>query len=147
MKTSKASAEGVDRIVVDANPIISAVIGGKAREIFLTSNIKEFATTEFTWQEALEYLPEMARKPRVRRAGIPLSELYTTLVALPLVVYEYEFYQERMTLAQSRMEKRDPDDAPLALKLRAPVWTNDEDFAVSGIEWFTTAEFLKRLSE
>lgn len=150
MKTSKASAKGVDRIVVDANPIISAVIGGKAREIFLSSKVKEFATTEFTWQEALEYLPEMARKPRVRRAGIPLSELYTTLVALPLVVYEYEFYQERMTVAQSRMEKRDPDDAhvlALALKLRAPVWTNDEDFAESGIEWFTTAEFLKRLSE
>jgi predicted nucleic acid-binding protein len=53
-----------------------------------------------------------------------------------------------MIAAQSRMEKRDPDDAhlrALALKLKAPVWTNDEDFAESEIEWFTTAEFLKKL--
>jgi predicted nucleic acid-binding protein len=126
------------------------VIGGKAREIFLTSEVTEFATTEYTWQEILEYLPEMARKPKVRRQGISLWELYTTLVALPLVVYEYGFYQERMTVAQSRMEKRDPDDAhllALTLKLRAPVWTNDEDFVAGEIEWFTTAEFLKMLSE
>ncbi|MBI1743377.1 hypothetical protein HYR54_09995 [Candidatus Acetothermia bacterium] len=120
METSKASAKSADRVIVDANPIISAVIGGKAREIFLTSRVVEFATTAFTWQEALEYLPDMVHKPKVRRAGIPLSELYTTLVALPLVVYELEFYKGKMAAAQSRMEKRDPDDAhllALALKL------------------------------
>ena len=148
MKTSRASVKSSGRVVVDANPILSAVIGGKARTLFLTADVQEFSTTIFTWNEVLTYLPAMSQKPKMRKAGVPLSDLYATLMALPLVRYEYEFYQEKLNEARRRIARRDPDDAhllALVLKLKAPVWTNDEDFADSGIEWFTTAEFLKRV--
>ena len=42
----------------------------------------------------------------------------------------------------------DPDDADvlaLALHLKLPVWTNDDDVEDSGAEWHTTAELLKML--
>ena len=34
---------------------------------------------------------------------------------------------------------------PLALHLRAAVWSNDDDPRDTGVEWFTTATLLKRL--
>jgi len=33
----------------------------------------------------------------------------------------------------------------LALTLKLPVWSNDNDFEDAGVEWYTTAELLKTL--
>lgn len=34
---------------------------------------------------------------------------------------------------------------PLALTLKLPVWSNDNDFEDARVEWYTTAELLKTL--
>jgi predicted nucleic acid-binding protein len=33
----------------------------------------------------------------------------------------------------------------LALHFEIPLWTNDNDFEDCGVEWFTSAELLKKL--
>ncbi|MCD6371758.1 MAG: hypothetical protein J7L39_03505 [Candidatus Aenigmarchaeota archaeon] len=48
-------------IVVDANPIIAALIGGSSREIFFERRF-EFITVEFTIEEVKKYLPVIAEK-------------------------------------------------------------------------------------
>lgn len=53
-----------------------------------------------------------------------------------------------MPEAERRIAQRDPNDVDvlaLALHLRLPVWTNDNDFENTGVEWHTTAELLKLL--
>jgi len=51
-------------------------------------------------------------------------------------------------LARKRIGKRDPDDVDLlalALELKIPIWSNDGDFEGTGIEWYPTAQLLKKL--
>jgi len=114
----------------------------------LSPLIGGFATTRFTIEEVKEYIPELARKPKVRETGITEGDLYVALVVTPLQIYERDFYQDKLEEARRRIAHRDPDDMDLlalALKLKAPIWSNDEDFEVSGVECFTTAQLLKSL--
>ncbi|WP_457555604.1 PIN domain-containing protein [Candidatus Pyrohabitans sp.] len=43
------------QIVVDANPIISALIGGASREVFFRRTFK-FATSEYTLKEVRKFI-------------------------------------------------------------------------------------------
>ncbi|MBI2467756.1 MAG: hypothetical protein HYV62_08055 [Candidatus Rokubacteria bacterium] len=59
--------------------------------------------------------------------------------------YPASAYARTLAEARRRLAPRDPDDvAPLALALhlRFPLWSNDRDFEVARIEWFTTARLL-----
>ena len=94
--------------------------------------------------EVYEYLPSLARKKR-----LPLDTLMLTLAALPVTVVDRLEYRGSLAEAARRMRSRDPDDIDvlaLALHLGLAVWSNDNDFEVSGIEWHTTAELLKVLA-
>jgi predicted nucleic acid-binding protein len=53
-----------------------------------------------------------------------------------------------MAEATRRMGERDPEDidlVALAMYFRIPVWSNDDDFSVVRVPWFTTAELMTRL--
>jgi predicted nucleic acid-binding protein len=57
-------------------------------------------------------------------------------------------YEGKLSTARRRIGKRDPDDVDvlaLALSMNLSVWSNDNDFEDSGVEWYTTAELLKTL--
>lgn len=57
-------------------------------------------------------------------------------------------YQGEIPEARRRLENRDPDDVELlalALALGIPVWSNDNDFEDAAVEWYTTAELLRRM--
>jgi predicted nucleic acid-binding protein len=93
--------------------------------------------------EVLEYLPSLANKKRLE-----LDTLLLAFAALPVTVVERSTYEAKLPTARRRIGKRDPDDVDvlaLALTLRLPVWSNDNDFEDSGVEWHTTAELLKML--
>jgi predicted nucleic acid-binding protein len=50
----------------------------------------------------------------------------------------YEHYEP---IARERIDRRDPDDWPVvavALLLRLPIWTEDQDFFGSGVATWTT---------
>jgi predicted nucleic acid-binding protein len=147
LKTSSASASVVpSRIVVDANPIISALISDQsaASRIMWCGAIEELATTAHTIAEVRKYLPELARK-----AGRSEELLQLDLQLLPLVIYEREIYREKLKEAHAQIGERDPSDVELlalALRLQSPIWSNDRDFENVGIPRYTTTELLKALS-
>ena len=75
--------------------------------------------------------------------------LLLTLAALPVTVADRAEYRRQIAEAGRRMRRRDPNDVDvlaLALHLKLPVWSNDNDFEVGGIEWHPTAELLKVLN-
>lgn len=118
---------------------MAALIGGKARRIFLESPEVEFATTAFTMNEVRGYLPTLAIK-----AGEEVEELATALDGLPLTVYTQDDYGRQLDEARRRMH--DPDDVhllALAMQLNLPVWTKDRDFRGSGVKRYTTGVLLR----
>jgi len=133
-----------EKLAVDANPILSALIGGAALKGFWDSRLSLY-TTVHTVGEVVEYLPRLAQK-----AGIPFQEAFASLYLLPLTVYGSAFYRSKLTKARRLIGERDPDDVDLlalALKLDIPVWTNDKDFEDTGVTTYTTAQLLSLLSK
>lgn len=147
MKASSdpASSEVPSRLVVDANPILSALLTeqGAASRIFWYAPAIEFVTTAYTISEIRKYLPSVAR-------AIARSEelLEMSMRLLPLVTYDRRTYGAQLKEAERRIAKRDPKDVDLlalALQLEAPLWSNDRDFSVAQAPWFTTARLLAHL--
>lgn len=132
-----------ERLVVDANPIISALLGGAALGAFWNEAVKGWATTQFTVNEVLSYLPRLASKIHV-----PEEVLRLELELLPLTAYQKDFYRDFISEAKRRIAARDKNDVDLlalALKLEYPMWTNDHDFEKTGPKLYTTAKLLEVL--
>lgn len=131
------------QLVADANVLLSAVIGGRARLVLEHPDIEAGYAPVFALDEVHEYLGVLAAKKRLR-----LDTLLLTLAALPVSVVERSEYQHHMKDATRRMQRRDPNDVDvlaLSLRLGHPVWSNDNDFEDAGVKWHTTAELLKML--
>ncbi len=131
------------RLAADANVLLSAVIGGRARDVLTHPRVEEVMTTASTLAEVQEYLSQLARKK-----GLTLDTVLLAAATLPVNVVERSAYAGKIAAATKRLGRRDPDDIELlALALHAgiPVWSNDKDFEDAGVDWFTTAELLKEL--
>src|ERR1017187_6142649 len=131
------------KLAADANVLLSAVLGGRAKVVLSHPKIEGIFTTEVTLSEVEEYVILLARKRR-----LSLDTLLLAVATLPVSVVERETYARAVVQARRLIGQRDPDDIEilaLALHLRIPLWSNDNDFEESGIEWYTTAELLQRL--
>ena len=131
------------RLAADANVLLSAVVGGRAKLVLDHAGVEEVVTARVTFQEVQEYSLHLAAK---KRLSLDLALL--ALAALPVTILEREAYAGSLPQAQRRIGKRDPDDVDLlalALHLGLPVWSNDSDFEDAGVEWYTTAQLLARL--
>jgi len=131
------------RIVADANVLLSAVIGGRAKRIVEHPQVREILTTEFTLAEVREYAGVLARKKR-----LPPDIVLLAAAALPVQIVGREVYRRRIPEATRRMGSRDPGDVELlalALQLELPIWSNDKDFEPMEIELFTTEDLLREL--
>ena len=82
------------RIIVDANPIISALIGGISRNVFFDKRF-EFLTTEFTLNEVKKYIPTISKK-----SGINEEEINYALRLLPIIVVFREEYEKYILEAE-----------------------------------------------
>jgi predicted nucleic acid-binding protein len=132
----------IEKLAVDANPILSAIIGGKARSVFLDADHISFYTTLFNFKEVEKYIPTLASK-----RSLPLDDLYLALSTLPISVCDVEFYKETLKKASSLIGDRDPDDIHLlglALKLSCPIWSNDRDFDSVGIKIYSTLALIRK---
>lgn len=139
------SLKRFEKLVVDANVILSALLGGKALKVFFESEIAEFAVPSPVIREVEGYLPDIAAKIHEEEHA-----LEATLAALPLTEWEEDSYYDKVPEARRRIGRRDPKDVDilaLALALGAPVWTNDNDFEESGVDWYPTAKLLSLLFE
>ena len=130
-------------LAADANVLLSAVIGGRARLALHHAQVSEVFTTEQTFSEVEEYALVLSRKKRV-----PSDILLLAVAALPVTLVSQAQYAGRMAEAMRRMGHRDPDDVELlalALHFRIPVWSNDRDFEGLDIDLFTTERLLRHL--
>jgi predicted nucleic acid-binding protein len=127
-------------LVIDANPVLSALLGGAAREIIVS---RQFAlhSTQHTMFEAAKYIPRLAL-----RLGTSELENYRALQLFPIVAHQPIEYADCLARARSLMEGRDLKDVDilaLTLRLGCPIWTDDRDFeGVPGITVRKTAELL-----
>jgi predicted nucleic acid-binding protein len=129
-----------ERLVVDANPILSALLGGSAKRIFFETGIREFGVPYSVLDEVRAHIPLLALK-----LGVGKEFLLYALDLLPLNHYTSRVYHQAIIEARRRIEHRDPNDVDvlaLTLSLNIPLWTNDRDFEDTGIEWITTAKLL-----
>ncbi len=129
------------RLVVDANPILAAALGGQARRVFFEAPVREFAVPEVVLAEVREHLPRLAGK-----LGTMPAFLEYAVELLPLRPYARTRYRRTIAEARRLIGHRDPDDIDvlaLTLRLRAPLWSNDRDFAGAGVEQLTIPDVLK----
>jgi predicted nucleic acid-binding protein len=143
-------------LITNANPILSALIFGRAREI-LFSPLFEFITTEFTTWEVKKYIPSFARKlqQRLERAGTIVSiakierRLFSELDDLPIETVYPRFYEDKLADAGRLIGHRDPKDVDLlalALKTGNPIWSDDKDFeGIAQITLLKTKHLLQLL--
>lgn len=131
------------RLAADANILLSAVIGGRARLVFQHPAVQEILTTAHTFSEVEEYAPVLAE-----RRGLPADVLILAVAALPVTIVERARYAKKLPEALRRIGRRDPEDAELlalALQFRIPVWSNDKDFKSASVDLFATADLLRHL--
>lgn len=101
------------RLVADANVLLSAVIGGRAKVVLEHPRVTEILTTEVTVAEVQEYAAQLAAKKR-----LPLDVVLMAVVTLPVRLVERETYEKSLPEAKLRIGRRDPDDVEiLALAL------------------------------
>lgn len=130
--------EKPEKLVVDANAILSALLGGKSKRLFFEAGITEFAVADSVLEEVQAYVPKMARK-----LGVGHEFLFYALELLPLTICAPKMYRRSLQKAKMEIAHRDSRDVDvLALALERPLWTNDKDFDDTTVQVLTTAELL-----
>jgi predicted nucleic acid-binding protein len=131
------------RLAADANVLLAAVLGGRARLILECPQVEEVVTVERVIAEVQEYAVQLAREKDLAEDLVLLAA-----GAFPVKVVARMKYKASIPEAVKRIAQRDPDDVELlalAIALEIPVWSNDRDFNGTGAEWLTTEALLKRL--
>jgi predicted nucleic acid-binding protein len=133
------TSKHIEKVVVaDANVLLSALAQKAASKVFLYDI--EIITTSHTIEEVKEYLPRFSQKDKV-----PLMLLRRSMDMLPVKIKQRLFYAESLERAEKLIGSRDPEDVDilaLALKTKAPIWTNDNDFKKLGVKVIPTAKLL-----
>ncbi len=131
-------------IVIDANPLLSALLGARARSILLSGKFR-FITAEHTTWEVKKYIPRVAEL-----TGVAEAELLFAFDHFPIIAFQPKEYDDERSTADMLISKRDPKDVDilaLALKFGAPVWSEDKDFeGIEEIELLKTSDLFNRLS-
>lgn len=131
------------KLVADANVLLAAVLGGRARVLLEHPGITEILTSEFTLAEVQEYTAQLAVKKR-----LSLDVVLMAVASLPVRVVEHKTYEKKIPEARRRIGRRDPDD----VEILALAFTQGSHFGRTtttlkalAVEWFTTAELLALL--
>jgi predicted nucleic acid-binding protein len=127
------------RIVIDANILIRAVLGKKVRELIQNHAAKVlFFTPDLCYDDALKYLPILFDKRK-----LPPDDALNVLTELKSLIQIvdsslYSLYEQE---AKNRIAIRDLDDwsvVAVALMLDCPIWTEDNDFFGTGVATWTS---------
>jgi predicted nucleic acid-binding protein len=131
------------KLAADANVLLAALIGGRARRILGHPQVEEVLMIAATLAGVQEYAGHLARKKR-----LPVDLVLLAAATLPVTTVPRSSYSWSLPEARKRIAHRDPDDVEilaLAIHLNLPVWSNDNDFKDAGVLWYTTASLLKKL--
>jgi predicted nucleic acid-binding protein len=126
-------------IVIDANILIRAVLGKRARALIIDycAQVKFFAP-DVAYADARKYLPSLLEK-----RGVKAIPALVVLDSIELIVQsiDHELYVALEQQALQRITIRDAADWPVlacAMAIGCPVWTEDADFFGAGIATWTT---------
>jgi hypothetical protein len=89
-------------LIVDANPIISAMLGGAAREVIFSGHFT-LHSTQHTLFEVEKYIPAMAKK-----LGRPELDLLREFELLPIIACQPSDYESHLAEAVLLISRRDP---------------------------------------
>ena len=131
------------KLAADANVLLAAVLGGRAKLILGSAEVEEILTAETTFAEVEQYTAVLARKRR-----LPIDLLLLAVASLPVTIVEAATYSRSISEAKRRIGRRDPDDVDilaLAIHFDIPIWSNDKDFEDCGIQRYTTEDLLREL--
>ena len=112
-------------LVVDANPLISALLGGAARAVIFSGRYRLYSA-QHTLFEVERYIPRMALQ-----LGRKELDLFREFALLPIIACQPRDYDSQLAEAVRLIAQRDPKDIDilaLTLKLGFPLWTEDRDF-------------------
>jgi len=90
------------QVAVDANPLMAALLGGRAAQILALAGI-DFVTTEQTIWEVRKYFPRLADQLHV-----PEDVLLATLEAAPIRTLHPSQYDHARAAATRAIAARDP---------------------------------------
>lgn len=130
------------RLVVDANILIRAMLGPRARTIILEkADRTAFFAPEVAYDDARRYLPAlMVKRGHGPDAAAQALDLLDAFEGVVLAVAEETYAVARLD-AEARLQGRDLDDWPIlatAMVLDCPIWTEDQDFFGTGVPTWTT---------
>jgi len=129
------------KLVVDANILISALIGGKSVELLFNPNFDLLTTERTTW-EVKKYLPQLAEYTE----DTPAHLLYL-FELIPVRACQSKEYETSLSTAKLLIGDRDPFDVDilaLALETGGPLWSNDNDFEkIDEITLFKTEDVIE----
>ncbi len=131
-------------VAADANVVLSALIGGRARLVISSPAGPHCVAAQEVAEEVAEHLPRLAA-----RRKLDLALLLATLQVMPVEWLPASAYESHRYEAEQRMAGRDPDDWPtvaLALARGCPIWSQDKDMEDSGLRVYTTGELLDALA-
>ena len=131
--------------MVDANPLLSALLGGQVREVLFSGKIT-FLSSQHTLFEVEKYLPRVAKK--IGRAELHLWREFQLLPVIAVQPREYESELKRATELIGQRDPRDVHVLALALRLGLPIWTEDRDFdGLPNVHVLKTAHLLALLDD
>ena len=132
-------------LIVDANPLMSTLLGGRAEKITSSGAFKLYST-QFTLFEVAKYIPRLAEK-----LGSTELELFAAFEELPVVACQPSEYADREGEAAALIGARDERDVPLlapALTRGYSVWSDDRDFeGIAEIQLYKTSDLIAQLFE
>jgi putative PIN family toxin of toxin-antitoxin system len=131
------------KVVVDANIVISALLGSKATIDILTNEAYEFYAPDIIISEIRKYKKELCKK-----AGYSSEIFDNSLNALLKFIktideIQYQIYIQNAVDAIGKRDVKDADYIACALALGADfIWTNDKDFTSQAIISIKTTKEL-----
>ena len=87
------------RLVADANVLLSAVTGGRARLVLARADLADVVTTVTALDEVNEYA-----EPLARRLRLPLGTVLLAVTTLPVTVVDRDEYAASLCEAERRMD-------------------------------------------
>jgi len=130
-------------VVADANVVLSALIGGRARLVFAATTELRVVGAEAVAREVAEHLPSLAR-----RRGLNAQLVVAALSVIPIEWLDESDYASHREEAERRIAARDPEDwqtVAVALARSIPIWSQDKDVQESGVRIYSTGELIELL--
>ena len=136
-------------LIVDANPLLSALLGGAALPILCDPGFR-FLTTEKTTWEVKRYIPTIVEKLKAAgKTAWSEARLERLFHQLPVAAFGDDFYGSLLPEARRLIGERDSEDVDLlalTLQTKLPLWTEDRDFdSIPDIEIVRTSELIEVL--